>query len=175
MKRALIYGGLVALASVVWLLLEHALGFRGENIETGQYTGYVAMLFPIIGIVMAIWSAKRADPGPFSFGDGFKLGLAVTAVSAVLGAIFFYIYVTALNPDYAQTLQAATEAQLQKQGLSGRELEQAQSMQAGLTSPAALSIFSLFGSVLVGLVVSAVVAAIMRRKEQPSSGDGYGG
>ncbi len=165
----------MALATAAWTLLEHALGFRGENLEAGQYTGYVPLLFPIIGIVMAIRSAKRDDPGPFSFGDGFKQGLGVTAVSAVLGAVFFYIYVTAINPDFSQTLRAAAEAQLRERGLSGRELEQAQSLQAGMTSPGALSIFSLLTSVLIGLVISAVAAAVMRRKEQPATGDGYGG
>ena len=172
LKRALIYGTLIALAGMA---LTYAIGAAGlaEDPQTSQTVSWIGILFPIIGIVLAIRAAKRAEAGEFSFGDGFKQGALVTLVSAVVGGILAYLYFNA-NPDLLATMREAASAQLREQGLSGRELEQAQSLQAGMSTPGALSGLSFIVSLVIGLIISAVAAAIMRRKVH-ASGDGYGG
>lgn len=174
LKRALIYGALIALAGAVLTFIVGSTDLA-ENRQAAQVAGIVGFLFPIVGIVLAIRAAKSADPGPFSFGDGFKLGAAVTVAAAVLGAVFTYLYVTAINPEYIETVRATAAEQLRDQGLKGRELETAQSAQTAMTSPGALAGLGFIGQLIFGLIVSAIAAAIMRRKEQPSTGDGYGG
>lgn len=174
LRRALIYGGLIALAGAVLTFGMDAAGLEADP-ASSQLLGLVGLLFPIIGIVLAIRSAKNADPGPFSFGDGFKQGALVSLVAAVLAAVFTYLYVTAVNPDYLDAVRAATEAQLRERGLTGPEFEQAQSLQAGMSTPGAVSSIGFMTQLILGLIVSAVAAAILRRKEQPSTGDGYGG
>lgn len=173
LKRALIYGALVAVLGAVWTLIEYALGFHGEKIETGQYTGYVSLIFPIVGIVLAIQAAKKADTGAFTFGDGFKQGLATTAVFSVLGAIFFYLYHTAINPRYADLTRDLGLKKFQEQGYSGRELEQARTVLEASTSPVALIFGAIIGSLIVGLIISAIAAAVLRRKAAAAA-DGYG-
>jgi len=173
LKRALIYGALIAILGAAWTLIEYALGFHGENIETGQFSGFVALLFPIVGIVLAIRAAKRADPGPFGFGDGFKQGALTTVVAAALGAVFFYLYGSVINPDYAETTLAYARSQLEEQGFTGRELENALAGARAMSSPIAQALTAAVGGVIVGLIISAIAAAVMRRKPQPA-GDGYG-
>lgn len=173
LKRALIYGGLVAVAGAILTFVMGAMGLE-SNQQASQFIGLLGFLFPIVGVVLAIRSAKNADPGPFSFGDGFKQGLLVALVAAVLGAVFTYLYVTAINPGYLDSMREAANAQLRQQGLGPRELQQMEAMQSGMTSPGAVTAIAFFSQLIAGAIISAVAAAIMRRKERPVD-DGYGG
>lgn len=174
LKRALIYGGLIVLAGAAWTMIEFSLGWHTADVDPNRPTGYVPLLFPVIGIVLAIRAAKHDQTGAFSFGDGFKQGLAVAAVAAVLGAVFAYLYGAVINPEFGERLVEATRADLERRNFGAREIESALAPARAMSSPPAQALASAFGSVLIGLVISAVAAAIMRRKEAPVD-DGYGG
>ena len=161
-KRALIYGAAIAIAGVLLLVLMDAAGLEGN-----QSVGYLSLLFPIVGIVLAIRSAKRAETGEFTFGDGFKEGAAVSFIAALLGAVLTYLYLNSINPGYLDAVREATSAQLDAQGITGREREQMEAMTSGMTSPGALSGITAVTNFVFGLIVSAVAAAIMRRKTDP--------
>jgi hypothetical protein len=138
------------------------------GLEGNQAVGYLGLLFPIVGIVLAIRSAKREETGEFTFGEGFKEGAAVSVVAALLGALLSYLYLSAINPSYLDAVREATAAQLEAQGMTGRELAQAQQMAESMATPGAVSGLSAVTSFILGLIVSAVAALIMRRKADPS-------
>lgn len=163
-KRALIFGGAVAVASVALMAVMGAAGLEGN-----QAVGYIGLLFPIIGIVLAIQAAKKAETGEFTFGEGFKEGAAVALVSALLGAVLTYLYLTAVNPGYMDAVREATTAQLERQGLSGAELERMQQATNAMATPGAVTSVSAVTSFIFGLIVSALAALFMRRKADPAS------
>ena len=160
-KRALIYGGAIALASV---LLTAVMGATGQ--EGNQALGWVSLLFPIAGIVLAIRAAKRAETGEFTFGEGFKEGAAVSLVAALLGALLTYLYFTAVNPGY---LDAVREAAFAQARVSGDQPPQVDAAVNAMTSPGAVSGISAVTTFIWGLIISAVAALLMRRKADPAS------
>lgn len=162
MKRALIYGAAIAVAGVLLTALIAAAG-----LEANQAVGYLGLLFPVIGIVLAIRAAKRDETGEFTFGEGFKQGALVTVVAAVLGALLGYLYLTAVNPGYLDAVREATTAQLESQGYSGRELAQAQAMTESMANPGAVAAIGFITQLIFGLIVSALAALFMRRKAAP--------
>jgi hypothetical protein len=162
-KRALIYGGAVALATTALTALMGATGQEGN-----QALGWVGLLFPVVGIVLAIRAAKKEESGEFTFGEGFKEGAAVSLVAALLGAVLSYLYLTAVNPEYLDAVREATRAQLEAQGLSGRELAQAQQMAGAISSPASVAVIGAVTTFILGLVISALAALFMRRKADPA-------
>lgn len=166
-KRALIYGAAVAAASAVLTALMGAMGLQAAE-GGGQLVGYLGYLFPIVGITLAIRSAKREEKDEFTFGDGFKQGAAVSAMAALLTAVFTYLYVSSINPEFTEALRQATAAKLEAQGYTGRELAQARSVSDSMTSPGALSTITFFSQLVVGLIVSAVAALFLRRKADPA-------
>lgn len=163
-KRAFIYGAAIAAAGVLLTAALATAGLRTTG-GTGQLIGLLGFVIPIVGIVLAIRAAKRAETGEFTFGEGFKEGAAVTMIAALLSGVLTYLYLTAVNPDYLETVRQATEAELQARGYSEREMAAAQ----GMTSPGAVAGFGAFGQVVFGLIVSAVAALFMRRKADPAS------
>ena len=59
-KRALVYGFAGAAAVFLWTLAEFALGFHTSRAEVGRYSGFLALLFPLVAIVLAVRAARRA-------------------------------------------------------------------------------------------------------------------
>ena len=163
-KRALIFGGAVAIANVALTALMGATGQEGN-----QALGYLGLLFLVIGIVLAIRAAKRAETGEFTFGEGFKEGAAASLIAALLGALLSYLYFTAVNPGYMDAAREAAAAALRQQGLTGAQLEQAQAMTETMSTPGAISAIGGVTSFITGLIVSALAALFMRRKADPAS------
>lgn len=138
-RRALLYGSLSAAAVAVWTLVELALGFHGPRAEIGRWTGFISVVFPIAAVVLAL-RASRRDRGGVSWSVGMQEGIAVSVVSSVLGAVFFWLYFTVINPSF----RAETVA----------------------PSPAAEAVTVLVSSLALGLIVSAIASLLMR---SPSS------
>lgn len=167
LKRGLIYGGAIAAAGAALTAVISAAGLQPTE-GAGQLVGLLGLLFPVVGIVLAIRAAKRAETGEFTFGDGFKQGLVVSAVAALLSAVLTYLYVTVIDPDYLETVRAATEAQLRAQGYSAREIARTQAATGGMTTPGAASLIGGITQFVLGLVISALAALFMRRKADPA-------
>ena len=141
LKRALLWGTVAAAGGAAWTLIEYGLGFHTERAEVGRYTGFIAIVFPIVAIVAALRVA-RAEAGTLSFGRGFREGMAVTLVFALLGALFFAVYFSAINPAFLE--RAAAE---------------------GAPSTIGGQIALLFVSSLIGgIIISLIAALVMRRR-----------
>lgn len=102
MRRAFIYGGLAAVLSAAWTLAEYALGLHGRYAEVGRYTGFLALIFPVLAITLALRDARNAH-GALTLRSGIVEGMAVSVVLAVLGAVFFWCYFTLINPAFQPT------------------------------------------------------------------------
>lgn len=141
LNRALTYGLLAAAGGAAWTLIEYALGFHTTRLETGRYTGFAAIVFPILAIWLALKAARAEHGGRLSFGQGLKQGAAVSAVQAVAGALFFLVYFTIVNPRFFDALAAS-----------------------GQTSTAGEQVtILLVSSFVAGLVISLIAALLMRR------------
>lgn len=138
-RRALLYGSLSAAAVAVWTLLELALGFHGTRAEIGRWTGFLSIIFPVAAVVLALRAARRVRHG-LSWSVGLKEGVAVSVVSSVLGAVFFWLYFTVINPSFRTGTVAP--------------------------SPAAEALTVLASGLALGFVVSAIAALLLR---SPSS------
>ncbi len=139
LKRALIYGGLTAAGVFAWSMLEFMLGWHTTNREVGAVTGFVGLIFPLVLIPLSIRAARR--DGAARFGGGFLQGAATSAVFAVLGAVLIWAYYAFINREFlTQSAQASAPMTMQSQ-----------------------VILVLVSSLVMGLIVSAVAAAVMRR------------
>jgi len=143
--RAATYGLLAAAGGASWTLVEYALGFHTTRLETGRYSGFVAILFPILAIVFAL-KAARSERGALSFREGMMQGAAVTLVQATAGAVFIWLYFTLINPGFF--------AMLSRAGKNSNTEEQVTIM--------------LVSSLAAGLLISVVAAALMRRRSDSS-------
>jgi zinc transporter ZupT len=96
MKPSILVGICVGLATGAWMLAEYALGLHDDPAGVGRWTGFVALIFPVLG---AYWLATRA-PRP-SWPQAIREGLLFGFMGGVVGGAAIYLYFTVVNPSFS--------------------------------------------------------------------------
>lgn len=97
MFRSALIGLLVGLASGLWMWMEYALGLHTTHVDIGRYTGFVSMIFPILGMYGALRSARSVGAG-LGLAATLRQVIALSAAAAPVMALMAWGYVAWLHP-----------------------------------------------------------------------------
>lgn len=104
MKTELKFGAAFAGALIVYVLIEHLLGFNTTRHDIGQYSRMLEWLFPILGTYYGIRQKRTDQFGVLTYGQGVRTGLLVSLILAALAALWALLYLAAINPEFLDTL-----------------------------------------------------------------------
>lgn len=118
----------------------------------------------IVAFVLAIKTHRDQDLGGYiTFGRAFGVAFLTGLVIAAIGLVWSFLYMQFVDPSILETVAEATRQSMQDQGMSESDIEQAWGITSMFISAPAIAlmgfIFTLFGTVIFGLIV----AAVMRR------------
>ncbi len=135
-------GMFAGIGAALWTLFEYAMGWHNEHLETGATTGFVAIIFPTVAILWALRATKRSLGDRLTLKQALMCGVAVSAISAAIGVIFFYVYYTSINPAFLDAMRAR-----------GQEVD--------VTTQLAAVVL---GSFIFGILLSGVAGLFMRAR-----------
>jgi len=151
------YGVLTGLVSII---VSFALNIAHLEQSPAKW---LSLLILIAGVYMAQKFYKQQNAGYMSYGEGMGIGMVLSAVSGVMGAVFSYIYMNFIDTDMpARMLEKARSDMESRGGASDEQIDQAMQMTAKFMTPVAMSVFVVIFSLLTGLLVSLVVSAIVK-------------
>lgn len=137
------YAGIFAGAgAALWTMFEYAMGWHNDNLETGAVTGFVGIIFPTAAILWALRATKLSQGGILTLKQALMCGIAVSAVSAAIGVVFFYFYYSSINPTFLDLMRAR-----------GQEVDVTEQLVAVV-----------MGSFIVGILISGVAGLVMRTR-----------
>lgn len=147
---------------VVSIILTYVYQFLNLDSTSGikyiTYIPYIAFMF------LAQKEYKEQLGGFMTFGEGFLTGFKYTAITAVLVALFTYIYFTLLSPQIFQQIIDASKAKIEAKGnISDDQMNTALSF----ITPGLTSIFVVVGSLIIGTIFALIGAAIFK-KDRPT-------
>lgn len=163
---ALRYGVIGGLIMVVYGLVGNITGISKPSSGFGLV---IANLFITIGLyvsilVVAIRGHRDGDLGGYiSFGRAFIVGLVAAVIMGILSAIFQYVYITMIEPDFAATMVAEMEQMYLDMGLDEAQVDEAMKQVEGNFTATAMFTSGLLYSVGFGAFISLIVAAIMKK------------
>ncbi len=134
------------------------------NIDQTSGIKYIAYI-PYIGFMLLAQKEYKEQLGGFmTFGEGFMTGFKYTIITAVLIALFMYLYWTILSPQVYRQLMDASKAKLEEKGnLTDDQINTALSY----TTAGLMSVIILISSLVMGTIISLIGAAIFK-KDRPS-------
>lgn len=154
--------------SVKWGLIlgviSIALFIIGAMTDTNQesWSQWLGMIPTIIIFVLAHKQFKEEGDGFMSFGEGTKIGLFVTIISSVISTLFFYIYISFVDNTFVENIREKSIIDMQENGMSDEQIEQAMSMTEAFTSPIMLAVFGILGGVFFGFILTLIVTAFTK-------------
>ncbi|HET7042418.1 MAG TPA: DUF4199 domain-containing protein [Gemmatimonadales bacterium] len=165
-RLALKWGVLLALAIAAWTLVVHLLGIYTTRIQYASGVDIAALIVPIVVLSYALKEFARDEPRPLQLRPAILFGIGVAAVSAPLTVAALWYYHHYVNPDWL-TYLAHFEGQ--KLAAAGGTPEQVGARIAAVRlsgSDRNQIIGGLIGTLLMGAVVSTLIANVIRYRDR---------
>jgi hypothetical protein len=142
----------------------------------GMVVGYTAIVLSFLLVFFGIRSYRdNVNGGTISFGRAFKVGILITLISCAFYIITWEILYFKLMPDFSEKLTNHLMEQVRNSGASpaqvATELEQTRSFLEWYKNPFFNAVVTLIEPFPVGLIVTLISAAILRRKPTEPSTD----
>ncbi|MFD0991758.1 DUF4199 domain-containing protein [Tenacibaculum geojense] len=156
-------GALLAGISIMLNLVMYAMG---NHFEPHWSVGAISFIAFIVLIVLAIKKFKQNNGGFLSFGEAVKIGVGIAIFSALLGAIYNFVFMNFIEPDFLAQVMELQEQKLLDQGMSEEQIEASMAMGQKFSSPLLMAAFGIIGSAIGGFIVSAIAGAVMKKSEE---------
>ena len=159
--------GVLLVAMLVGML---SLYKRGTfDFDYGEVVGYSSMVLSFLLVFFGVRSYRdTAGGGVISFGKAFKVGLLITLTACAMYVIAWEIAYFNFFPDFLDQYTAHALAKMREAGESPAEIQKATEQMADMaklyTNPLFNSAITFMEVFPVGLIVTLVSAAILRRK-----------
>ncbi|MGB2129023.1 MAG: DUF4199 domain-containing protein [Flavicella sp.] len=152
LKYGTLLGGISVAISILLYLLD-------KHLEQNQTVGILNILLILAAIVIGIKTFTKY--APLNFGDGIKVGIGITVLSAVMITFYNYLFSTFIEPDFIDQLAEVQRKGMEESGkLKPEEIAvRIEKLKEGSNSfiPSAIGIvFSAF----LGFVFSAITTVV---------------
>lgn len=174
MRKIILTFGLLAGAIIsVLMILSMGLWDKGVlNFDNAELVGYATMVIALSMVFFGIKSYRdNYQNGTIKFGKGLQIGLLITLIASLMYAGTWEAYYQT-SPDIRAHLDKYTEhylGKLKEQGASSAEIEQQTKkmaeMQEMYKNPVIRFGFTLMEILPVGIIITLISAAVLRRKE----------
>jgi hypothetical protein len=174
-KTVLTFGlisGLIMIAMMtLTLVLSERIGF-GHNLVLGYTNLILGSLLVFFGIRSY---RENIGGGRISFGRAFAVGILITLIASVCYVVTWEIIYFKFMPDFADKYAAYMIEKARAAGESAQKIQaiadEMKSMKATLNNPFLNAAFSFLEPFPIGLIVTLISAAILRKKPSPPVND----
>jgi hypothetical protein len=159
-RVALKWGVITGLALIVYSTLLYTLG----QMANGMLTVVIYVIIAV-GLVLGMREYRTLNGGYLNFGEGVGLGALLSAVAGLLSSAYTVLYSTVIDPGVQERMMDQMRDQLETQGMSDDQIEKAVEIAQMFQSPGLQFIIGIFGTILIGVVFSLIIAAILRQSK----------
>lgn len=164
MSTTFLYALIMAIGQIVLTLVGFFLGFQTDKINQGTWFGFVPLVYAIAVYWFALKAVRAEDAGKYlTYGKGVGTGVKIAVYSGLIGSIYAYVHFTFVNPNFTDYLIEASRVKWAAANLSDTQMEGAEKGMRMFTKPAIQACMGFIITVLLGLVISLIAAAILKR------------
>ena len=175
MKKIVLTFGLISggiLATVMVLIMVPMCLSGDKNFTNSAILGYTMMVLAFLAVFFGIRSYREKNGGgTITFGKAFQVGILITLVTCAIYVITWEVMYFNFIPDFADKYAALSIDKLRADGASDAEIVKEQQKMEEFKRLYANPLFNVGMTFMeifpVGLIVTLVSAAILRRKATP--------
>ncbi len=157
--------GLATFTVIGWL---NQVAFHGSlpAANVRSIGGLFSIIILVVGITWAMLEVRRQNAGVLSYGQAVKTGALVACTTAIIVAVFSWLYCTVINPGYTAFMVADAERTLRAAGKAPGEIASQLDSVRRQFSAGSQTGQALVGQAVVGTLASVIVGAFVRTKRQ---------
>lgn len=160
-RTALKWGAMLGLVLMVITLIMYLTDQATNPLFTGLTLGAMVAF-----LILSMRDYRSQNAGYMSYGEGLGVGSLVSAVGGLLSSAFITFYNVIIDPTVQQRALDQAREKLEEQGtLSDEAIDQAMELSAKFQSPGFTFVAGIFGTIIMGFLLSLIVAAFIRRNK----------
>ncbi|GAB3737057.1 DUF4199 domain-containing protein [Spirosoma lituiforme] len=160
-RTALKWGAILGLVLMAITLIMYLTDQSTNPLFSGLTLGAVVAL-----LVLAMRDYRTLNGGYMTYSEGLGIGALLSAVAGLLSSAFSTFYNVVIDPTVQQRAMEQAREKMEAQGnMSDESIDQAMEWSQKLQSPGFTFIAGVFGTVIVGFLLSLIVAAFIRRNK----------
>jgi TM2 domain-containing membrane protein YozV len=161
MNPILSTGLLIGLLCGVWTFVMGFTGwYKDPVLGNGLFIG-VAMAIEIVGLV---WCLRKTAALGRTYGGQILAGTMMAIVGGVIIIAASLIFTTMVFPNYFADIEQAYRTALQRQGKTDAEIAAAIQASAASATPMAQAMSGFIGTLVTGIVASAIIGIFVRSR-----------
>jgi hypothetical protein len=169
MKKTVLVFGLLSAAVSIAILAATIPTIYAHRFEASDVLGYSAIVLSALFVFFGIRSYRQGTgAGRISFGRALAVGVLISLVSCVLYAAAFQLMYFRLAPQFGEKFAACMVDRAREKGAADREIvetaKKARTLKDLYDQPLTNALLTFGTSFPVGLVVTAISAAILRKR-----------
>lgn len=174
MKKTVLTFGLISGAVAAVLMFSTMLFADRIGFDRGLIVGYTTIVVSLLLVPFGIRSYREnVGGGNITFGRAFAIGILITVISCLCYVIAWEILYFKFMPDFAEKYTAYMVAKAKASGANQQAIEtilkDMKNMKAMLDNPLINGAFAFIEPFPVGLLMTLISAAILRKKRQIDS------
>ena len=164
MSTKFVYALTLTISGALLNLLLYFTGFQTEKLATGQYfqwLGFVLM-FAILWLGIKAVRDEAPEKG-MSYGRGVGIGTLISLYSGLMSSVYSFIHFKFVNTQFADYQLALIRPKWEAAGMPEAQMDQAEKVTRAMMGPVAQAIMTPIMVVIFGLILSLIIAAILKR------------
>jgi hypothetical protein len=154
-------GLLIGVLCGVWTFVMGFTGWYKDPVMMSVF--FVVILIEIAGLV---WGLRRTAAEGRTYGGQVVAGTMMAVVAGVIIVCSSLLFTMVAFPEYFSELEAAQRELLRSQGKSDAEIAAAIRDSAAAATPMAQAMSGFIGTLITGIVASAVIAIFVRARPE---------
>lgn len=169
MKKTVLTFGLISGAVSAGMMLATLPFIDTLDLGKADTLGYTSIVLSALLVFFGVRSYREnVGAGRLTFGRGFAVGILITLVSSACCVVAFEIIYFKLMPDFGEKFSACMVERARASGASPQKIDEtarlAQSLRQMYDNPAINAALTFAERFPIGLVVTVLSAAILRKK-----------
>lgn len=161
MNPILSAGVLIGILCSTWTFV---MGFTGWYKNPALANVLFIPVAMAIEIVVLAWGLRRTAAQRRAYGGQILAGTMMAIVAGVIIIASSLLFTTVVFPNYFAEVEQAYRSALQSQGKSDGEIAAAIQANAASATPMAQAMSGFIGTLVTGIVASAIIAIFVRRR-----------
>ena len=173
MKKTVLTFGLISGAILSVLMLCTVPFVDKIGFDKGEIIGYTTMVLAFLMVFFGVRSYREnVGGGHITFGRAFSVGILITLISCSCYVVTWEIVYFKLMPDFAEKFTNYAVQQVRASGASQQvidaKLQEMKSFTAKYNNPLFNAAITFTEPFPIGLIVTLISAAILRKKAKPA-------
>ncbi|MDI1320525.1 MAG: DUF4199 domain-containing protein [bacterium] len=170
MSTKFIYALTLTICGAVLNLLLFFTGFQTEKLAQGQYFQWLGMVLMIVILWLGIKAVREESEGKYlSYGKGVGSGVLISLYSGLMSSVYTYIHFKFVNPNFVDYQLELIRTKWAAAGMSDAQMERAEGFTRMMMGPGVQACLAPIFVTIFGLIISLIIAAILKRPPPPES------